>query len=52
MPEILRLWSDHPILPGVGVERDLTEKIRDLQSLMPVFLRFGDFQQMRNRRIA
>src|SRR5262249_37321938 len=39
-------------LPGVGVDRDLTEKYRCFPSLMPVFLWFSDFREMRNRRIG
>jgi len=38
-------------LLGAGVERDLTEN-SDRRSLMPVFLWFGDFQEMRVRRIG
>src|SRR5262249_60539713 len=35
-----------------GIGPTLTEKPRDLPPLMPVFLRFGDFQEMRDRRIG
>jgi len=35
-----------------GAQRDEGEKERDLSPLMPVFVRFGDFQQVRNCRVS
>jgi hypothetical protein len=35
-----------------GTKRDETEKVRNAQPLAPIFLRFSDFQQMRNRCIS